>query len=97
MSFSEFMKRSCPDDEIDIIPFFENFRPASVDPERLFSCGRLFSSDENLSAKLSDARKSFEKRIYQEKHTPVGVTEISVSYLSAKKGFNLEFIFIMLK
>ena len=34
--------------------------------------------------KSSNARKSFEKRVYQEKHTPVGVTEISVLYLSQR-------------
>ena len=41
ISFSEFVKRSRPNNKVDIISFFENFKPASVDPERLFSYGRL--------------------------------------------------------
>ena len=53
----------------------------------------FWKADENLSAKSSNARKSFEKRVYQEKHTPVGVTEISVSYLPPNRGFILEFVY----
>ena len=41
ISFDEFVKRSRPDSEVDIISFLESFKPASVDPVRLFSYGRL--------------------------------------------------------
>ena len=40
LSFAEF-NNNCQLDEFDIFAFLENFRPSSVDPERLFSLCRL--------------------------------------------------------
>ena len=41
ISFKDFVKRSKPDDQIDLVSIVDGFKPCSDDPERLFSYGRL--------------------------------------------------------
>ena len=41
MSYSDFKKQSKPDNGFDIMAAITNFKPASIDPERLLSCGPI--------------------------------------------------------
>ena len=47
-----------------VVDFMKNFRPGSVDPERLFSLGRL--SKNYLQNRLS-GRKPFQKCVFEQK------------------------------
>ena len=41
VSYQQFLKQSKPDEAFDLVQALDAFRPASIDPERLFSYGRV--------------------------------------------------------